>query len=202
MTHHHGPPEVLNPFRREDFDEMGQQVVGHWESIPARTCICCCVLDIAAAFNTYAPANDGDPYVTEMESTGTCCFCLPVHQFGLSHSNPERMIRTEKTIGPPSRDMTFVPVHAARDAEGTLVINERGTGYEDGRPTTATQEWRFSRVRDATMTWEQQTPNRMAVEFRKVSRMHAPMSERFRSARSAKMQLLQQLGDTFTTRPS
>ena len=88
----------------------------------------------------------------------------------------------------PSGEMTYVPVHAARDAEGTLVINERGTGHADGRPTTVTHEWRFSRVRDATMTWEQQTPNRMAVEFRKVSRMHAPMSEQFRRAQMLMLQ--------------
>ena len=55
----------------------------------------------------------------------------------------------------------------ARDAEGTLVVTQRGTGVEEGRPMTVTEEWRFSRVRDATMTWKQHTPNRIAVEFRK-----------------------------------
>ena len=99
------------------------------------------------------------------------------------------MINTEKTLGPPSRELAFfVTVDRARDAEGTLVVTQRGTGVEEGRPMTVTEEWRFSRVRDATMTWKQHTPNRIAVEFRKVSKAPAPLSEAFLT----KMQVLRQ----------
>ena len=92
-----------------------------------------------------------------------------------------------------SRELTIVPVHHARDVDGTLVVTERGTGVvQAGRgspmPTTITQKWRLSRIRDSTMTWEQQTPNRVAVEFRKVSRAPAPLSEAFLT----KMQVLRQ----------
>lgn len=184
--HHHEPPTIPKPMSREDIDEVGNQIVGRWESVPARSCIACCVLDIEVAFNTYAPLNDGDPYVTESETTGACCFCFPIHEVGLMHTNPEGMITTEKSVGMSSRELTIVPVHHARDVDGTLVVTERGTGVvQAGRgspmPTTITQKWRLSRIRDSTMTWEQQTPNRVAVEFRKVSRAHATMSERFRA---------------------
>ena len=65
---------------------------------------------------------------------------------------------------------------SGKPRNGTLVVTQRGTGVEDGRPMTVTEEWHFSRVRDATMTWKQRTPNRVAVEFRKVSKAPAPPS--------------------------
>ena len=178
-NHHHEPPTMLKPPSREVMDEVAEQVVGRWESIPARNTLGCCPLDVKVVFNTYAPANDGEPYVTESETTGVWCFCVPIHQVGLLLTIPDDMTTREMTVG-PLRDLTFVTVDHKRDAEGTLVITQHGTGVEEGRPTDVVQEWRFSRIRDPTMTWEQQTPLRVALEFRKVSRAHAPLSEKFR----------------------
>jgi hypothetical protein len=162
-------------------DGVAEQVVGRWESIPARNTVGgCCPLDVEVAFNTYAPANDGEPYMTESETTGVCCFCVPIHEVGLLLTIPEEMTTREMSLGMSLRDLIFVTVDHKRDAEGTLVINQHGTGVEAGRPSTVVQEWRFSRFRDPTMTWEQQTPNRIALEFRKVSRAHSPLSEKFR----------------------
>lgn len=190
MMTHHEPPTILNPMSREEIDEWGEQMVGRWESAPTFACVGGCIpINVEVKFNVYGPANDGAPIVGEMESTGDCCFCCPIHQVGLRQWNPENMINTEKTLGPPSRELAFfVTVDRARDAEGTLVVTQRGTGVEEGRPMTVTEEWRFSRVRDATMTWKQHTPNRIAVEFRKVSKAPAPLSEQFLT----KMQVLRQ----------
>ena len=161
-------------------DKLGKDLVGHWESVPGTKWIGCIPLKIDYKRNVYAPTGDEDVYLFESEADVTCCCCNKMHQTTTGRlsggSSFEEIGQDEESLLQLSSRM----VDHTRDDAGSHLVTYQVDGVDhDGLLASRQDKFRISNTGDATMTSTNTEPHAFKLEFKKVSRVPKPLSDRF-----------------------
>ena len=169
--------EVLPP--KEVMDTLGRDVVGHWETVPGTHWIGCIPIKVDAKVNIYAPTGDSDVYLDETEADVTFCFCNKMHQCSTGRSSGG-LHREEIGLAESKLRLSDRIVDYTRDEVGSQLLTYQVNGVDYGGNQTSRQTtFRFSNFGDATMTSVTTKPIAFKVDFKRVSRIPKPLSDRF-----------------------
>ena len=164
---------------KEVMDKLGKDFVGHWESVSGTKWIGCIPLKVDYKFNIYAPTGDSDVYLDESEADVTCCFCNKMHQCSTGRSSGG-MTREEIGLEESKLRLSNRVVDYTRDNVGSQLVTYQVSGVDyEGQQASRQNTFRFSNFGDATMTSTTTTPHAYKLEFKKVSRVPKPLSDRF-----------------------
>jgi len=148
--------------------------------VPGTKWIGCIPLKIDYKRNVYAPTGDEDVYLFESEADVTCCFCNKMHQTTTGRlsggSSFEEIGQDEESLLQLSSRM----VDHTRDDAGSHLVTHHVDGVDhDGLLASRQDTYRFSNTGDATWTSTTTQPHAFKLEFKKVSRVPKPLSDRF-----------------------
>ena len=177
------PEQVImfTPPSQEVMEKVGKDFVGHWESVPGTKWIGGCIpLKVDYKRNVYAPTGDEDVYLFESEADVTCCCCNKMHQTTTGRlsggSSFEEIGQDEESLLQLSSRM----VDHTRDDAGSHLVTYQVDGVDhDGLLASRQDKFRISNTGDATMTSTNTEPHAFKLEFKKVSRVPKPLSDRF-----------------------
>ena len=171
---------MVTPPSKEVMDKLGKDFVGHWETVPGTKWIGCIPLKVDAKMNVYAPTGDEDMSLRETEVDVTCCLCNKMHQCSTDQSsggfpNQEIGLEEESHLQLSSRMVDYT-----RDDVGSHIVTYQANGVDyDGLQASRQDTIRFSNTGDATITSTTTKPRAFKLEFKKVSRVPKPLSDRF-----------------------
>lgn len=164
---------------KEVMDKLGKDFVGHWETVPGTKWIGCIPLKVDAKINIYAPTGVENVYLDETEVDVTCCFCNKMHQCSTARSTGG-MTREEIGLAESQLQLSQQLVDYTRDNVGSQLVTYQVSGVDyEGQQASRQDTFRFSNFGDATMTSTTTKPHAYKLEFKKVSRVPKPLSDRF-----------------------
>ena len=176
--HTHEHKTVTMP-PKEVMDKLGKDFVGHWETVPGTKWIGCIPLKVDAKINIYAPTGVENVYLDETEVDVTCCFCNKMHQCSTARSTGG-MTREEIGLAESQLQLSQQLVDYTRDNVGSQLVTYQVNGVDyEGQQASRQDTFRFSNFGDATMTSTTTKPHAYKLEFKKVSRVPKPLSDRF-----------------------
>ena len=164
---------------KEVMDKLGKDFVGHWETVPGTKWIGCIPLKVDAKINIYAPTGVENVYLDETEVDVTCCFCNKMHQCSTARSTGG-MTREEIGLAESQLQLSQQLVDYTRDNVGSQLVTYQVNGVDyEGQQASRQDTFRFSNFGDSTMTSTTTKPHAYKLEFKKVSRVPKPLSDRF-----------------------